>query len=303
MVEVEAMSQSTSPSTNKSYGVAAVTKAWQVARSTFYAIRSRREQPAAVPAKRGPKTGHSDAELTELIRAQIDTSPFHGEGHRKIWARLRHGGTRSSKPRVLRLMRQAQLLAPSRRPAMPKVEHDGHIITARPNQIWGTDGTMTITLKEGKVTVFAAIDHCSADCVGIHAVKRATRFEALEPIRQGVREHFGGFGAKVAAGLILRHDHGTQYMSEDFQNEIRFLGMDSSPSFIRQPEGNGCIERFFRTLKEQLLWVRHFETLEELQQALLEFKESYNRRWLIARLGYKTPWQARQDILAEKIAA
>jgi transposase InsO family protein len=155
--------------------------------------------------------------------------------------------------RVLRLMRQAQLLVPSRRPAAAKVEHNGHIVTARPNQIWGTDGTLTMTIKEGKVTVFAAIDHCSADCVGIHAVKRATRFEALEPIRQGVREHFGGFSAKVAAGLVLRHDHGTQYMSEDFQNEVRFLGMDSSPSFIRQPEGNGCIERFFRTLKEQLL--------------------------------------------------
>lgn len=153
------------------------------------------------------------------------------------------------------------------------------------------------------VTVFAAIDHGTADCVGIHAVKRATRFEALEPLRQGVRDYFGGFCAKAGDGLVLRHDHGTQYMSDDFQREVRFLGMQSSPSFIRQPEGNGCIERFFRTLKEQLLWVRHFETLEQLQQALLEFKETYNRRWLIGRLGYKPPRQARQDLLAEKIAA
>ena len=49
--------------------------------------------------------------------------------------------------------------------------------------------------------------------------------------------------------------------------------------------------------------MRHCETVDELQQALLEFKESCNRRWLIARLGYKTPWQARQDLLVEKIAA
>jgi transposase InsO family protein len=104
------------------------------------------------------------------------------------------------------------------------------------------------------------------------------------------------------AGLILRYDHGTQYRSEDFQNEVRFRGMDSSPSF-RQPEGNGCIERFFRTLKNQLLGVRHCETVDELQQALLEFQESYNRQGLIARLGYKTPWQVRQDLLAGKNAA
>jgi transposase InsO family protein len=70
--------------------------------------------------------------------------------------------------------------------------------------------------------------------------------------------------------------------------------MTSSPAFVRQPEGNGCIERFFRTLKEQLRWVRHFSTIEELRQALLAFKETYNREWLIARLGYRSPAQVRQ---------
>jgi transposase InsO family protein len=65
-----------------------------------------------------------------------------------------------------------------------------------------------------------------------------------------------------------------------------------------QPEGNGCIERFFRTLKEELLWMLHFETHEPLQQTSLEFKDTYKRRWLIERLGYKSPWQARQDVLA-----
>ena len=77
------------------------------------------------------------------------------------------------------------------------------------------------------------------DGVGIHAVKRATRFEALEPIRQGIHQHFGGFQADTADGLQLRHDHGSQFMSGDFQNEIRFLGIESSPAFVREPEGNG----------------------------------------------------------------
>jgi transposase InsO family protein len=80
----------------------------------------------------------------------------------------------------------------------------------------------------------------------------------------------------------------------DFQAEITFLGLTSSPAFVRQPEGNGCIERFFRTLKEQLLWVRHFSTIEELRLALIAFKETYNREWLIARLGYRSPTQVRQ---------
>jgi putative transposase len=69
-----------------------------------------------------------------------------------------------------------------------------------------------------------AVDRCSAECVGIHAHARATRFEALEPIRQAGRQHFGGFAQGVAKGLAVRHDHGSQYMSDHFQKEIAFLG-------------------------------------------------------------------------------
>jgi putative transposase len=74
-----------------------------------------------------------------------------------------------------------------------------------------------------------------------------------------VRQHFGGFGKAIAGGLVVRHDHGSQYMSDAFQKELAFLGIESSPAFVRAPEGNGCAERFIRTLKENLLWVRTFE--------------------------------------------
>jgi transposase InsO family protein len=77
----------------------------------------------------------------------------------------------------------------------------------------------------------------SAECVGIHASRRADRFEALEPVKQGVRERFGSFAKGAAAGLQLRHDHGSQYVSHHFQNEIRFLGIQSSPAFVRGPQG------------------------------------------------------------------
>ena len=66
------------------------------------------------------------------------------------------------------------------------------------------------------------------------------------PIRQGVNEHFGGFHAHGATGLQLRHDHGSQFMSDDFQNEIRFLGIESSPAFVREPEGQRLHRTFFQ---------------------------------------------------------
>jgi transposase InsO family protein len=213
---------------------------------------------------------------------------------------LRHKGIRTSKDRVLRLLRAHQLLSPSRQPVPTRSNpHEGTIVTEAPNQMWGTDATATFTEAEGTVTVFAAIDHSTAECVGIHAVKKATRFEALEPIRQGVHEYFNGFSAGSADGLKLRHDHGSVYMSDDFQCEIQFLGIEPSPAFVRQPEGNGCIERFFRTLKEQLLWIRRFRDLAELRAALIDFRHRYNHQWILGRLNYRTPIQARRDFHLE----
>jgi transposase InsO family protein len=298
------MSRATSPSQQRCYGVVRVCQEWGLRRSTFYHQRSRADGPPRELAKRGPKTAYTDAGLTDHIRQVLAASPFLGEGHRKVWARLRAQGIRTSKPRVLRLMRQAGLLAPSRaqRTLGPPV-HDGTITTERPNQMWGTDATSAVTLEEGPVTVFVAVDHCTLEGVGLHAAAKATRFEALEPLRQGIRRQFGAFSAGIAAGLQVRHDHGSQYMSDDFQAELRFLGITSSPAFIRAPEGNGVAERFIRTLKEQLLWVRTFRTVEELRQALQAWLVTYNEQWLVERHGFRSPAQVRRDLLATQEAA
>jgi transposase InsO family protein len=230
------------------------------------------------------------------IRRILEASPFPGEGYRKVWARLRHRGIRTSPRRVLRLMRAHHLLAPTRQrhPHGPKA-HDGTIITEHIDTMWGTDMTTTFTQQEGQVAIFITVDHCSAECVGIHAAKQGTRFEALEPIRQGVRTHFGAFEQGIAHGLALRHDHGSQYMSHVFQEELAFLGIASSPAFVREPEGNGCAERFIRTLKENLLWLKPFDTVEDLRLALHAFQRQYNETWLIGRHGYKAPAQVRHE--------
>ena len=286
------MSRVISPVTGRPYGLAAVCRVWRLARSGVYRHLT---TPSPLTAqRRGPLGAMSDEALTTAIRGVLGASPFPGEGHRKVRARLRRAGTRTSLRRVLRLMRQNNLLAPTRvgSPRGPR-NHDGTIIPDTVDAMWGTDLTTTIT-GEGQAAVFVAVDHCSAECVGIHAHARATRFQALEPIRQGVRQHFGGFAKAIARGLAVRHDHGSQYMSDHFQKELTFLGIESSPAFVRAPEGNGCAERFIRTLKENLLWVRTFETVEELRQALLVFRETYNTTWLVERHGFLMPTQFRQ---------
>ena len=145
---------------------------------------------------------------------------------------------RTSQTRVLRLMRKAGSLAPSRqiRVLWPR-SHEGTIVTQRPDEMWGTDATSAWTTREGHVTIFVAVDRCTAEGVGIHA-------------------------AKI-----------------------------------------GCSDRFIRTRKEQLLWVRTFETVEELRLALHAWRKIYNERWLIERHGHRSPAQVRRDLPASSVAA
>src|SRR6187431_2531070 len=287
------MSRQVSPSTEQVYGLQRVTRIWGISRATIY------RHPTQVVAhnRPGPLGAMSDGDLVVAIRQLLTDSPFHGEGYRKLWARLRFAGIRTSRRRVLRLMRGHGLLAHQRagRPHGSRA-HDGRITTERVDVMWGTDLTSVMT-GEGQAAVFITVDHCSTECVGIHASRSADRFQALEPVKQAVRQCHGGFAKGIAAGLRLRHDHGSQYVSHDFQAEIRFLGIESSPAFVREPEGNGCAERFIRVLKENLLWIRRFATIEELRLALTAFKQTYNQTWIIERHAYRTPAQVRADQL------
>ena len=97
--------------------------------------------------------------------------------------------------------------------------------------------------------------------------------------------------------------HGSNYLADDFQQEIAFFGIESSPSFVREPEGNGVAERFIRTLKENLLWGRSFETIEELRLALLEFKRTDNEQWMLEKYAYRSPAQVRRDLVGLDAAA
>ena len=99
-----------------------------------------------------------------------------------------------------------------------------------------------------------------------------------------MRERFGAFARGIAHGLARRHDHGSQYVSHHFQAEV-------------------LPERFIRQLKENLLWIRRFATIEELRLVLLAFQQTYNQRWIIERHGYRTPAQVRTDQIGQLLMA
>jgi putative transposase len=280
------------------YPLTMICDVWRLARSTVYAVRNRTGDCQPVePQKRGPKTEFSDEALVLEIRRVLKESDFLGEGHRKVRARLRAKGLRVGKNRVLRLMRENGLLAPVRfRHERGDRSHSGRITTDRPNELWGTDATRFYTREEGWCWFFGAVDHCVTDVVGWHVAKKGDRWAALEPIRQGVRAHMNGYAPKIALGLGLRHDWGPQYTAHQFQGELAWLGIRSTASYVGEPECNGVVERFNRTLKEECLYLHDFESLEQARELIGEFIEKYNRGWLLERHGYRTPAEVRQAL-------
>jgi putative transposase len=201
------MSEAISESTGKRYGVQRVCRVWEVARSSVYERRQRAEKRAegALPGRRGPKPKCSDEAVLGAIQADLERSPFKGEGHRKVHARLRIlDGIRVSRKRVLRVMRENSLLSPHRVRQGRAKKHDGKIITLLPNVMWGTDGARVFTVDDGWVWIFSAVEHWNAECVGWHVCKVGSRFAALEPISQGLQRICGSVEADVARGLSLR---------------------------------------------------------------------------------------------------
>ena len=171
------MSGAQSIATRRAYGVQRVCRVWARPRSSVYARRQATRSPARC-RRRGPIGAAPDDVLVAHIRRVLEASPFHGEGYRKAWAKLRVAGMRTSKERVRRLMREHDLQAPQRAGHAhgPKA-HDGTITTETPDVMWGTDMTATVTVAEGAAVVF--VDRRSLR----DRVHRAPCRQARDPLR------------------------------------------------------------------------------------------------------------------------
>jgi transposase InsO family protein len=128
---------------------------------------------------------------------------------------------------------------------------------------------------QGWVWVFAVVEHWNAECLGFHVAKTGDRFAALVPVLAALRSLFGLLVKDMACGL-LRMDHGCQYTSGYFLQQIRHYGLAASFAFVRQPATNGVVERFFRTLQEQAIHGRTFRDADEVRSAVADFIQRYN---------------------------
>lgn len=250
------------------------------------------------PQKRGRKPLVSDEMLLAAVRKVIEEVPFCGEGYKKVHRRLKRDGVIASKARLLTIMRENDLLSPyrHRKAAGKKKEHTGTIITQKPDKMWATDGKKFRTIQDGWCWLFPVLDHFNDEIIAYNVSKTGNRSAAMEPVREAVRKRFGMIRKDICKGmgLSLRADHGSQYDSHDFKSEMEFLGLDMSYSFVRSPECNGCIERFNRTIEEEVFSINAFHSISEAEEAISQFMERYNSKWMLHRLGLQSPKEYRE---------
>ena len=219
-------------------------------------MKSRQQATAERPPakRRGPKPSISDEALLVAIEADLEASPWEGEGHRKVWARLRVcRGIRVSRKRVLRVMRENNLLSPHRCRRRGGNPHVGEIITHAPNLMWGTDGVRVFrwtTAGAGYSPPFIGTPSASA---GMVCKRTASPGFSRSPwgLRGCMpRPRRCGAGAGLADGSRLAVSVGPRSPTSQVLGHPAVLRLRRSPRPTASPRGS-------ITLKEQIIHWPH----------------------------------------------
>jgi transposase InsO family protein len=229
----------------------------------------------------------SNAAILARIEALKAEHPFWG--YRRVWANLKYVyGFEVNKKRILKLMQKHDLLVKSR-PNLKatRVPQRSKPRPDKPNQWWGIDMTKTMVEGFGWVYIVVVLDWYTKKVVGCYAGLQCKARHWLEALDMAVNMQFQ-YGARDH-GLSLKSDTGCHATSLSFMKSCSDLGIKQAFTSYNNPKGNADTERFFRTMKEELLWLREWENPMELIDEVGEWISEYNESYLHSSLGYKTP--------------
>jgi len=233
------------------------------------------------------KVADRNQPLVEHIRSIKSEHPFWG--YRRIWAHLKYvNGLEVNKKRILRLMREQELLVKDNTALKAKrVSNTRKPKPAKPNQWWGIDMTKVMVAGFGWMYLVVVLDWYTKKIVGHYVGLECRAKHWLEALDMAANYQFpdGVYGHD----LHLMSDNGCQPTSIGFMKSCRDMGISQVFTSYNNPKGNADTERMFRTMKEELLWLREWLNPFELANAVGNWVDYYNRDYLHSTLGYKSP--------------
>lgn len=234
-----------------------------------------------------PRITERNTAVVERIRALKAAHPFWG--YRRCWAHLKFvEGLPVNKKRILRLLRQHDLLVPpNRRLKACRTPTTSKPQPTRPNEWWGIDMTKVLVESFGWIYIVVVLDWYTKKFVGYHIGFQATAHHWLAALDMALNRQFPE-GVR-GHDLHLMSDNGCQPTSVAFMRVCGQLGVQQAFTSYNNPRGNADTERSIRTLKEELLWLREWRSPFELAEDVARWFEQFNVSYLHSSLGYRTP--------------
>ena len=269
-------------------------RVFEISTQAFYAEKKRPEMQKVLPF---PKVSrHVPAEVAlAAIREIVEREKAWGV--RKVWATLRRApeqggnGLKVSRKRVHALMKANGLvLARDTEPGEPL--RVGNVAVPEPNRRIAADFTTTWTRRDGVVAIVPTIDCGCRSMLSLVVTKDQHGPQILASLEAGFVAAFGS-PENVPDGVDTRTDHGPQYTSGDCEKLCAAWGVDHTFAPVGRPTGNAVVERVIRTMKEEVVWLRDWDSIDELRAALEAWVVRYNTLRPHQALGWLTPAEYR----------